>query len=191
MRLVRVLGIILGAQWFFLLSCTTGVFVGPQIVAKLDERDVTKGETVHSLFKVAAEPGAEGQSFRVLSMEQVESYLAKSEKDATKTPLMFRMSRPSGVIDLERSTFEYRVLEDSGQAQLIELVEKYKDGDNTIWSRYQATNRTVMPLSSRMWYFGYLFTALPYSFGAALLLYGMGRALRRLSAASEIAEKRS
>jgi len=191
MSLLRILGIILGAQWFFVLSCTTGVVMGPQIVAKLDERDVTKGDTVHSLFKVAAEPGEEGQSFRVLSMEQVESYLAKSEKDATKTPLMFRMSRPSGVIDLERSTFEYRVLEDSGQAQLIELVEKYKDGDNTIWSRYRATNRTVMPLSSRMFYFGYLFTAFAYSFGAALLLYGTGRALRRLSAASEIAEKRS
>ncbi len=191
MRLVRVLAIVLGAQWFVLLSCTTGVVVGPQIVAKLDERNVEKGDSVHSLFKIAAEPGAEGKSFRVLSMEQVQSYLAKGEKASVEVPLTFRMSQPAGGIDLADSTFTYRVLEDSGQAQLIELVEKYKDGDNTIWSRYRATNTTVTPVSSRMFYFGYMFTALMYSFGAALLLYGTGRALRRLSAVSEVAQKSS
>jgi hypothetical protein len=189
MSLVRVLGIIVGAQWFFLLSCTTGAVVGTEIVAKLDERDVQKGDTVHSLFKVAAEPGEEGKSFRVLQMDQVQSYLTEGEKASTEAPLTFRMSHPAGTIDLAGSTFTYRVLEDSDQTQLIELVEKYKDGDNTIWSRYRATNTMVTPVSSRMFYFGYMFKALPYAFGAALLLYGTGRALRRMSAASEVPEK--
>lgn len=191
MQLLRVLAIVLGAQWFFPISCTTGVVVGTQIVAKLDERDVQKGDTVHSLFKIAAEPGEEGHSFRVLRMDQAQSSLAESERDSMQAPLRFRMSHPAGAIDLARSTFEYRVLEDSGQAQLIELVEKYKDGDNTIWSRYRATNTTVTALSSRMFYFGYMFKALPFACGAALLLYGTGRALRRMSAASEVAKKSS
>ena len=95
MRLVRVLAIVLGAQWFFVLSCTTGVVVGPQIVAKLDERDVQKGDTVHSLFKIAAEPGEEGKSFRVLSMEQVQSYLAEGEKASMEAPLRFREEKGS------------------------------------------------------------------------------------------------
>jgi hypothetical protein len=167
------------------------VVLGTKIVADLDERDVQKGDTVHSLFKIAAEPGAAGKSFRVLSMEQVQSYLAEGGKASMEAPLTFRMSHPAGAIDLARSTFTYRVLEDSGQAQLIELVEKYKDGDNTIWSRYRVTNTMVTPLSSRMFYFGYMFTALLYSFGAALLLYGTGRVLRRMSAASEVPEKSS
>ena len=42
-----------------------------------------------------------------------------------------------------------------------------------------------------MFYFGYMFTTLPYAFGATLLLYGTGRALRRMSAGSEVAEKGS
>ncbi len=183
--LLRMLAIVLGAQWFFLLSCTTGAVVGTQIVAKLDERDVEQGDTVHSLFKIAAEPGEDGKSFRVLRMDQVQSSLAEGEKASTEAPLRFRMSSPAGAIDFARSTFTYRVLEDSGQAQLIELVERYKDGDNTIWSRYRATNTMVMPVSSRMFYFGYMFTALPYAVGMALLLYGTGRTLQRMSAASE------
>jgi hypothetical protein len=64
MRLVRVLGIVLGAQWFFVLSCTTGVVVGTQLVAKLDERDVTKGETAYSDPSRPLIPTQVGHPFR-------------------------------------------------------------------------------------------------------------------------------
>jgi hypothetical protein len=81
------------------------------------------------------------------------------------------------------SRFEYRVLEDSGSEQLIELVEAYDDGDNTIWSRYRATRNTIAPVSSRMFYFGYMFSAMVYAFIGALVLHGIGRLLRRRFAA--------
>jgi hypothetical protein len=169
MRWIKIFLIVVGSSWFFLVSCTTGVIVGSQIVAALDSRDVLNGDTVHSLFKVAAEPGEKGQTFRVLSNPNNEG-----------GGVSFRMSSTSASIEKGGSAFSYRVIEDSGQEQLIELVETYKDGDNTIWSRYKATDTRVTPLSSRMFYFGYMFTAIPFAVACALLLTFSARILQRI-----------
>ena len=77
------------------------------------------------------------------------------------------------------SNFSYRVIEETGPEQIIEVVESYHDGDNTIWSRYKATQDTVSPISSRMFYFGYMFSAIPYGLAFALILFITGRFLRR------------
>ena len=98
-------------------------------------------------------------------------------------PLSFRMSAASGSMHDSHSKFEYRVLEDSASGQLIELVEAYDDGDNTIWSRYRATGNTIAPVSSRMSYFGYMFSAMFYAFVGSLVLHVIGRLLRRRLAA--------
>jgi hypothetical protein len=88
------------------------------------------------------------------------------------------MSKPSGRIDINDYThLSYRVLENQGSAQVIEVEDD--DDDRRIWSRYRATHTDVMPLSSRMFYFGYMFGALPFAFGIALGLYGVGRFLCR------------
>lgn len=181
---LQILATVLGSVWFFPVSCTTGTFVGNQIVAAADARDASKGDKVHSLFKVAAEPGEKGASFRVLHWDEVQPYLAQGGAAAAPAPVSFRMSAASGSMHEWDSKFEYRVLEDSGSEQLIELVEAYDDGDNTIWSRYRATKNTIAPVSSRMFYFGYMFSAMVYAFMGALVLYGIGRLLRRRLAAS-------
>ena len=72
---------------------------------------------------------------------------------------------------------------------MIEVEDK--DDDRTVWSRYRATSTEVTPLASRMFYFGYMFGALPYAFGAALLLYGIGRFLRRRLRIAGVASKAS
>ena len=96
---------------------------------------------------------------------------------------MFVKRAASGSMHESGSKFEYRVLEESGSEQLIELVEAYDDGDNTIWSRYRATSNTIAPVSSRMFYFGYMFSAMFYAFVGALVLHVIGRQLRRRLAA--------
>ena len=182
-RGLKLLATILGSVWFFPVSCTTGSFVGNQIVAAADARDVGKGDKVHRLFRVVAEPGEKGASFRVLHWDEIQPYLAQGGARPAPTPLSFRMSAASGSMHESGSKFEYRVLEDSGSEQLIELVEAYDDGDNTIWSRYRATGNSIAPVSSRMFYFGYMFSAMFYAFIGALVLHVIGRLLRRRLAA--------
>ena len=172
MRLINVIIILLGSIWFFPVSCTTGVFMGTQIIAKLDEREASKGEEMHSLFSVIIEPGKNGRLFRPIGLSE----LTEFENNTS-----FLMSRPTGSEDYEDSNFSYQVIKDTGQEQVIEVVERYHDGDNTIWSRYKATQTSVMPLSSKMLYFGYMFSAVPYSFGFALFLYAFGRFFRRVT----------
>lgn len=73
---------------------------------------------------------------------------------------------------------------DNGRPFSQEIGEKYSldeyhDGENTIGSRYRATQTEISPLTSHMSYFGYMFTAYPFSLGIALLLYGIGIFLRK------------
>jgi hypothetical protein len=170
MRWIRIVAIILGASWFFPVSCTSGVIVGTQLVAKLDEREVLKGDEVHSLFKIVKEPGENGKSFYAVNL---------SELSDVRDIASFRMSKPRGSIDSGNADISYKVIKEMGSGQLIEVVETYHDGDNTIWSRYRATETSVIPVSSRMFYFGYLFGAFPYGLGFALIIYLIGRFLRR------------
>jgi hypothetical protein len=177
-RWKQALAVVLGSAWFFPVSCTTATFFGTHMAARLDEREVARGDSVHSQFSVAAEPGEAGRPFRVLARDEIDAAKAKAA-------VTFRMSRPRGAADIEQSKFSYHVLADTGQEQLIELVEEYRDGDNTVWSRYRATSSTVSPVSSRMFHFSYMFAALPFAFGLALVLYFAGLSLRRRIAAPD------
>ena len=172
MRWIRFLAIVLGATWFFPISCATGVFLGTQIISKLDERNALEGEEVHSRFLIVAEPGMNGNPFRQIRLS------ASTEFKERAGDISFFMSHPTGEVRTKKSRVSYRVVEESQVDQIIEVVEKYHDGDNTILSRYRATPSTVSPISSKMFYFGYMFQAIPYAFGTALLLYVMGRFLR-------------
>jgi len=184
MRWLRLLALVLGSGWFIPVSCTVATIAGTPLVAKSDAREVSRRDTLHSLFKVAAEPGEAGRPFRVLGLSEIAPYIPGGTAAGGVRSLSFRLSASSGTLETGSSTFAYRVLEDNGREQLIELVEDYRDGDNTIWSRYRATRSTVQPVSSRMFYFGYMFQAAAFAFFFALLLYFVGRLMRRTLAAS-------
>ena len=98
----------------------------------------------------------------------------------------FLMSKSSGHLNSDRSSISYQVIEETVSEQVIEVVETYHDGDNTIWSRYKATRSTITPFSSRMFYFGYVIGVLPYAIGFGLLLYVTGRVFRRRSQKLEL-----
>lgn len=173
MRLMKIVAVVLGAVWFLPVSCTMGVWVGTKIVTRLDVREVAKGDTVHDSFLIVAEPGEKGTPFMARYLNDEDYFKGAGES------VSFFMSKPGGSIDTEKSNISYQVIAESDSGQLIEVVEQYHDGDNTIWSRYNATRTKITPVSSRMAYFGYMFQAVPYAFGFALILFIIGRLLRR------------
>ena len=194
---MKLLALILGSVWFFPVSCMSSGVVGTWLVSHYDARDAREGDTLHNTFSFVTDSGdGTFAATRLVearrSLEQFRE-IAPELKGASEAELWkaagfdFLMPRPAGRRDIHDSNYTYRVLEQDRQGQLIEVVEAYHDGDNTIWSRYRATRDGITPLTSRMFYFGYAFAALPFAFGTALLFYGIGRLLRRRVQASSLA----
>lgn len=169
--------VVLGSGWFFLVSCTAGLFVATRVVAQIDARDVSKGESVHSNFSIVLESSGD-EPFSVVSLYDLTRYQEMAESNDEPFTNSYLMSTPGGRLRSDTSDFSYEIIEETASGQIIEVVEAYHDGDNTIWSRYEATRTSVTPISSRMFYFGYMFAAFPYAMGFGLLLYAVGRYLR-------------
>jgi hypothetical protein len=161
--------VVLGSGWFFLASCTAGLIVGTRVVARMDARDASAGDAVHSQFSVVMESREQGAPFYVLSLGDVSRQGDSSDS--------YRMSRASGQRSTDTSRYSYEVIEETAAGQIIEVIEVYIDGDNTIWSRYEATGSSIKPISSRMFYYGYMFAAVPYALGFATVLLLTGRVL--------------
>jgi hypothetical protein len=178
MSWTRIAIIVIGSVWFFPVSCTTGLFAGTRLIAQLDARNVVKGEAVHSGFSVVIESESKNQPFYVLGLHELARTEDMQESSATMSADSYLMSRRSGHLESASSDFSYQVIEETASGQVIEVVETYHDGDNTIWSRYEATDSGITPISSRMFYFGYMFAAFPYAIGIACLLYVVGRYFR-------------
>jgi hypothetical protein len=179
-KILRFLALVLGSIWFFPVSCTTGIIAGTLMIARLDSRDIEKGEQPHPWFFVVARPAEAESPFTVIELKDLPKSGSATHHHS------FLMPRPSdGIRTNEYTQVSYRVLSDRGTGQTIEV--EYSDDDKTIWSRYRATPSDVVPLFSRMSHPGYMFRALPIGFIFALLVYGVGRFLRRrhLCAAQE------
>ncbi len=178
MRIFRIIALILGSAWFLPVSCAIGVIAGPKVISAIDAREAEKGEELHPLFKVVV--GDE----TVMGLEELDSLIHRIKEsddhmhtDRSAKPNYFLVSKPGGSFETDSSFFKYRVIEDSGDEQLIELIEEYKDGDNTIRSQYRAQKALITPLSTQMYYFGYIFNAIPYVIGGSLCLFIIGRVL--------------
>lgn len=178
MNWTRIAIIVLGSGWFFLVSCTAGLFVGTRIVAQMDARDVSRGDTVHSRFSVVIKSESRDEPFSVVGLYDLTRFEEQSGDSDEPFTDSFLMPEPSGRLDSDISSFSYEVIEETANGQIIEVVETYHDGDNTIWSRYEAAQSSVTAISSRMFYFGYMFAAFPYAIGFGVLLYAIGRYLR-------------
>ncbi len=189
-RAARIAALLLGSVWLFPVSCTVGGVVGTHLVATYDARDMRDGDTLHHLFGFVTEGGGDGAPFVFHRLEHAERLLAQLResdlelRDAPRSALWqaagyrFRMVRPEGRLETRDAIVTYRVLGEEGGAQELEVVETYRDGDNTIWSRYRATSDGIEPLTSRMFYFGYGM-AVPFAFVFGIGVYALGRLLRR------------
>lgn len=162
-KILQLFAVVLGSIWFFPFNCIAVLTVGTIMIANMDTREFEKGVQVRSSFSVVVEPGDNGRLFR---QETGEEY-------------SFLMSNYDGSLDDDYATISYREIEDRGSEQVIRVADKYHHGDNIIGSRYGVTQTEISPLTSHMFYFGYMFTAYPFALGTALLLYGIGIFLRK------------
>lgn len=172
MKWLKVLAFILGSAWFFPVSCTGILYTGVHINAHLDAREVKRGDQLHSGFSVAVMQGDNNSAFQLLALSELYRFRVVGEQYQLWLPTPFERIKTS-----EYQHIGYRVLEQNNGTQLIE-VENSND-DCTIWSRYRTDGRTVTPIASRMFHINYMMNALPYAFGIALLLHGIGLFLRR------------
>lgn len=186
MSWTRILIAIIASVWFFPVNCTGTLFAGTFLVANLDAREVEKGESVHPLFSFIVESRESSEPILAVKLSELPNFKQKMANMGATDNYSFVMSRPDGRITLNNSIISYQVIEETTSEQVIEVIEHYQDGDNTIWSRYKATQSGVTPISSRMFYFGYMFGAFPYAFGFALFVYGVGRFLKHRNQVSEV-----
>jgi hypothetical protein len=172
LKILRFIALVLGAIWFFPVSCTTGIIAGTLTLARLDSRDIEKGQQPHPWFFVVARSAEAEKPFTVIELKDLPKFEVSTPKYS------FLMPRSSDRIKTNEYTdVSYQVLSDRGTEQTIEVT--YCDDDKTIWSRYRASPSGIVPLSSRMSHPGYMFRALPIGFVLGLLVYGVGRFLRK------------
>jgi hypothetical protein len=171
-RIVRVLAFILGASWFFPISCTSGLIAGTFLMAAADERHIEKGDPPHALFFVVWQPGEAGAPF---------GYSRLAELSQNPTPAAARsfiMTQASARIgENEFTGIEYKVLASGQSQQLIEVT--WSDGDSDSVSRYRATPAGVTPVYSRIMGRQFMFKALPLAAGFAAAIFATGWWLRR------------
>lgn len=178
-RPMKILALIIGSLWFFPVSCTSSLYAGMHVASYLDERDTTRGDQIHPAFSIVAEPGVDGQSFRMVRLAEIEPFRKKGMAK------IFLMSQSSGELESGGyASVSYRVLQGTPEAQEIEVIDV--DDDRTVWSRYRATATGVTPLGSRMFYVGYMYQALPFAMLLALLVYAGGRLLWRRTAGAGV-----
>lgn len=185
MHWARVLISVVGSVWFVPVSCSLSLYAGIHLTSEIDARDVSKGDDVHTLFSVVVDSESNDESFMVVKKDNIQQYRELIDSDSTSS-LSFLMSKPSGRKRTDTADYSYQVIDGTNSEQTIEVVETYHDGDNTIWSRYKANHSQVAPISSRMLYFGYMFTAFPYAVAFAFLIYAAGRYFKRRTHAPRV-----
>ena len=138
MRALRVVALVLGSALFIPVSCTSALYAGIDVIAYLDAKEVARGDQVHPTFSIVVAPGDKGEPFRSMSLSEF-----KLLREAGQ-PYSVLMPAPSGRINVDDGYLSYRVLENQGSVQVIEVEDKI-DIDRQTWSRYRATSTDVAP----------------------------------------------
>ena len=171
--LVRLLATILGAVWFFPVSCTSGMVLGTPLISKFNERHMERGETPHRhLFRVVWQPGEAGKPFGISRLEDLPRI------KALEPARSFIMEQPSGgEVGGAYTVISAKTLSSGEREQLIEV--RYADDTYDSWSRYRATRSEVTPVFSKIMDPGFMIMSLPIGLGFAGALFALGKLLRR------------
>ncbi len=171
-RIAQVLAVILGAIWFFPVSCTTGMIIAYPLVSQSHERHMEKGDKPHSMFTVVWQPGVGSEPFGYSKLAN----LAPAEKPAPARA--FIMTQPSGRIEGGKYTVvAYKVLSSGASEQLIEVA--WTDDTYGSVSRYRATRSGVTAVFSKVTAPEFMFEALLFALGFSAAILAAGRWLRR------------
>jgi len=185
LRALRAVARVLGAAVFIPVSALAAWgFFGADIALKLDERFVENGDELHSLATMVYEYKDGDQAFGYGRLSRLDR---KDENSYPRQPdlrVSFLMSEKTGELKNGYTKVSYRVIEDRGGEQVVEV--DWADDDYSSWSRYRATESTVEPIWSSMFGFGTFFVGMGYiSLPFALVVYLIGLvmkwALRRAS----------
>ncbi|MBK1694415.1 hypothetical protein CKO09_06635 [Chromatium weissei] len=172
MKGLKLFALLLGSAWFFPISCTSTLYVGIHLNAYLDAREVKRGDQLHGGFSVAVVQNNVEAAFQLLPLAELHRFRVVGESYNLLLP------KPFDRIDTNKyQHIAYRVLEQHDHSQLIEVEDS--NDDRTMWSRYRTDGQAVIPIASRMFDVSYMMNALPFAFGIALLLHGIGLLLRR------------
>ena len=183
--LLRVCAWILGSALFFPFSCTGALIVGTHIYIESDARDLSKGDKPHSrCYVIASTPETNGAQVPI-SLSYIKpslydiSELCGSEFTGIDTSgYSFLLPDAEGEIREGKWTrYMYRVTSVSPKKQIIQV--QYSDDDVTAIFRYIAEENRIEPLYSKLAAPGYMFAAIPYAWGFAIILYLVGKLLRR------------
>jgi hypothetical protein len=171
MPILKLFGLILGSALFFPVSCTTALLVGIEINSFYFARDMLRGDKPRPPFYVVATISKE--DIRPIELIEVDAYIGRTPD------VSFLLAQRSGAFPgaSPNERFSWRVISSNSNEQLVEV--RYYDGDTTFINRYRAMRHSVSPVSQRKWYHGYMFASFPFAIGFGLLVYGLGRYLRR------------
>jgi hypothetical protein len=185
LRALRAVARVLGSVIFIPISAMAAwAFFGLDVAVKMDERFVERGDEVHTPFKVVYEEPDGNGAFGYMSYRPPDENESKPYPSDFKTPLSFLMSKKNGEFQYRYTKFSYRVIEDRGEEQVIEV--DYVDDTYATSGRYRATESTIEPMWSSMFHYGTFFVGMGYiclPFALALFVFGqlMKRALLRAS----------
>jgi hypothetical protein len=170
LKLIKILALIIGSQLFIPISCIGLGAVGTNYIAEHDARYVAKGDKLHSLFRVAVAPATE-YPFELIPLSLM------PDKQKSDIAYSFLMPKPNDFIGDNTYKITYTVIENRGDEQLIETT--HQTDDNKVWSRYLARKADITPISSRMFYFGYALSGIAYALPISIVIFLIGRFLRK------------
>ncbi len=172
MNLTKFLIAIICSAWFIPVSCSVGLYAGTHLLSWSDARDVQKGQQLHPLAYFVYETPSNNNTFKYAQFNDLQQIKASSSSNS------FVMKPDNDSIKSGKyNSISYQVISTKNSEQTIEVA--LNDDDKTVWSTYRATSTGIVPMSSKMMYFGYLFKAFPFALMFALLHYYGGRLIRK------------
>jgi len=179
---MRVFALILASPFFFVVSCSGGSwFIGEA----LSHWQAAKNPTRYVRAVIATKEGefqyVESQS----EIDQIEAvlreYKAIDEEFDAEYPYSFLLPVSEGRIDIDdlrHVRFEVTTIDDGQQ----EITVWDIDDDYRIQIVYLAGQTQITPVYSRIFGAGHVMGAWPYAFVLSLVIYGIGRSLKKRQA---------
>ncbi len=198
MRVLRFVALTLGSLLFFPVSCTTGLFVGTKYFSHADARDTERGDIPHKqAYLIAFLPQNQANILFDGNPPRPNQYLftaipntlgqfvafplhSLAEFQKINQPYTFILPIGSGAFTIgsSRPSVSFVATSSSTTEQIVEV--SMKDDTGTFF-RYAASQHTIRPLYTRLWYHGYMFGAIPYALAFAIAIALLGQFLLRIS----------
>lgn len=174
MTLPKFLIAIISSIWFIPVSCSFGLYAGTHYFSWSDSRDVLKGDQLHPLAYFVFEDPSNTDKFNYSLFKDL------PQANVSTSSHSFEMSPDTDSISSgKHNSISYEVISKNASGQVIQTI--FNDDDKTVWTTYKATSKDIVPIESKMMYFGYLFNAVPYVFIFVLLNYFGGRLIKKKS----------